>query len=49
MGTIPISVPKGKPVSTQTHASWVWVQTDMGTDRPKTTHGLPMSITILDA
>ena len=45
MGIIPISVPKAKPMSTHTHASWVWVQTGMGKDRVFYTHGLPMSNT----
>ena len=45
MGTVPLSVPKAKPVCTRTHALWVRVQTDTGTDRVKNTHGLPVSIT----
>ena len=45
MGMLPISVPKVKPVYICIHASWVRVQTDMGKDRPKNTHGLPMSNT----
>ena len=48
MGMLPISVPKVKPVYIHIHASWVRVQTDMGKDRPKNTHGLPMSNTIYD-
>ena len=48
MGTIPISVPKAKPMSTHTHASWVGVLMDMGKGRVKNTHELPMSNTIHD-
>ena len=49
MGRIPLSVPKQKPVSIRTHASWVWVLTDMGKDRLFFTRGLPMSNTTDDA
>ena len=45
MDTIPISVPKAKPIETHTHWPQVQVWTDMGTDRSKNTHRLPMSNT----
>ena len=45
MGIIPIPIPKQKPVRTRTHALWVRVQTDTGTDDFKSIHGLPVSIT----
>jgi len=43
MGSIPLSVPEGKPVHILTHTSWVRVQTGMGKDRVNFTRGLPMS------
>ena len=49
MGSIPMGVPKVKPTSTHTHGAWVWVQTGMGTDSLKFTHGLPMSNTNEDS
>ena len=33
MSYVPISIPMLKPMYTHTQASWVWVWTDMGTDR----------------
>ena len=39
--SIPIPVPKGKPMRTCTHDTWVWAQMDMGKDRVKITMGYP--------
>jgi hypothetical protein len=45
MGSIPVPVPKGKPVDTRTRASWVRVQTGTGKGSLIFTHGLPVSNT----
>ena len=42
MGTIPIPIPKAKPMDSHTHDTWVQVQMGMDMGTLKFTCGLPM-------